>query len=132
MYPHDRSPPRWWRPRPAVRPLRGAPIALFPRPLGREDFGRRERRGRAARRRSSRVACRCPAARLLSARGMGKIDTHGGRAEGARMRTTAVVVAGIVLAGAGTAALSPARSAEDRGENLLRVVLKDRDYRVVD
>ena len=48
------------------------------------------------------------------------------------MHKTAGLVAGIVLAGAGTAALSPARSAEDRRENVLRVVLKDRDYRVVD
>ena len=48
------------------------------------------------------------------------------------MHKTAVLVAGIVLAGAGTAALSPARSAEDRRGNVLRVVLKDRDYRVVD
>ena len=48
------------------------------------------------------------------------------------MHKTPVLLGGIVLAVAATATLSPARSAETGRENVLRVVLKNRDYRVVD
>jgi len=48
------------------------------------------------------------------------------------MHKTSVLLGGIVLVAAATATLSPARSAETGRDNVLRVVLKDRDYRVVD
>ena len=49
------------------------------------------------------------------------------------MHKTSILLGGIVLAVAATATtLSPARSAETGRERVLRVVLKNRDYRVVD
>ena len=48
------------------------------------------------------------------------------------MHKAPVLLGGIVLAVAATATLSPARSAETGREDVLEVVLKNRDYRVVD